>query len=637
MGDRGGVGQRRRRRAGERSGRPGFAAGRCLMLVAMVLALTLVARQPAEAQATAGQTLTAEEQLAQKYAPIAYLKRQEFPCDPEGEPWLPAPVEIDFGDREVALRQAPGAVEVKRGIDGADLFGQDASHYIDLPGNPREPGCGYERHARERMAGQSPVVYAHIAKEPGQTGLGLQYWFYYYFNDFNDKHESDWEMIQLAFDADSAAEALTQEPVSTAFSQHKGGETAAWNGGKLRKEDGHPVTYPSRGSHGNYYAPGVWLGWGENRSGLGCDNTTGPSIRVAPEVRLVPDEVSGPDDPFAWSRFGGTWGQREAWVYDGPRGPNLNARWRAPIAWAEGLRDSSLRLDAPDALGPAPTAVFCTAVETLSDLYTQLKVYPAIVVGGLAALLALAGWLIYLAESTLSAAWGIYSRHLGTFVAIGAVLIPAGLIANGVHYLLVTNPPVETLVAVTEKAPFVPLILGLTLGNFQHLVSLIFVGPAVIEAVADIRAGRAPSFRRAYAAVFSDFRALLGAGLRVVGVVAGLTLTVVGLPWAVFWGVRWAFIGQAVILDDAGAGRAPAVSAGVVRGHWGRTLAIVAVLVFVAAVLGPLIGIPLMILVKAPLDLVNGLSGVVYAFSHPFAVIGGTLLYEQLRGAEGGE
>ncbi len=258
-----------------------------------------------------GRQASADLQLAQKYAPIVYLKRQKFECDLNGEPYLPAPVEIAFDDPTVALRLWPGHDEVKRGIAAADLFERDETHYVDLPGDPVEPGCGYERHARQRMAGRSPVVYAHVATEPGRSGLALQYWFYYYFNDFNDKHESDWEMMQLLFDADSAEEALTQEPVLVALSQHKGGETAPWDGDKLRKEDGHPVVYPSRGSHGNYYQPGIWLGWGEHGSGLGCDNTTGPSLRLAPEVRLVPDAVAGPDDPFAWSTFGGRWGQRE--------------------------------------------------------------------------------------------------------------------------------------------------------------------------------------------------------------------------------------------------------------------------------------------------------------------------------------
>ncbi len=210
--------------------------GRLLQQAILPLVL-LFASSPTlvAAQEPAPSAATADEQLAQKYAPIAYLKRQDFPCDPEGEPWLPAPVDIAFGDELVHLRQYPEATDLKAAPTAADLFEADASHYLDLPGNPREPGCSYERHARERMRGREPTVYAHIATEEGAPGLALQYWFYYYFNDFNDKHESDWEMMQLHFDADTVEEALTVEPVTIALSQHKGGETSAWDDQKLVK------------------------------------------------------------------------------------------------------------------------------------------------------------------------------------------------------------------------------------------------------------------------------------------------------------------------------------------------------------------------------------------------------------------
>src|SRR4029079_6563557 len=102
---------------------------------------------------------------------------------------------------------------------------------------------------------QRPVIYAHIATEVGQPGLALQYWFFYYFNDFNHLHEGDWEMLQLLFDAESVEEALTQEPVDVAFAQHSGGETADWDAPKLEREGTRPEVYASRGSHASYYGP----------------------------------------------------------------------------------------------------------------------------------------------------------------------------------------------------------------------------------------------------------------------------------------------------------------------------------------------------------------------------------------------
>ena len=54
--------------------------------------------------------------------------------------------------------------------------------------------------------------------------LALQYWLFYAYNDWNNLHEGDWEMIQLVFDARNAHDALTTAPTSVGYSQHEGAE-----------------------------------------------------------------------------------------------------------------------------------------------------------------------------------------------------------------------------------------------------------------------------------------------------------------------------------------------------------------------------------------------------------------------------
>src|SRR5262249_59654528 len=111
------------------------------------------------------------------------------------------------------------------------------------------------------------------AGKPGR--LALQYWFFYAYNDWNDKHEGDWEMIQLDFNAGSAAEALTRKPTEVGYSQHTGAERADWGAAKLQIVGGtHPVVYPALGSHANYYSSNLHLGR-SGAEGVGCDDTTG--------------------------------------------------------------------------------------------------------------------------------------------------------------------------------------------------------------------------------------------------------------------------------------------------------------------------------------------------------------------------
>ena len=69
--------------------------------------------------------------------------------------------------------------------------------------------------------GTKPTAYAHVATEKGR--LALQYWFFYPFNDFNNTHEGDWEMIQLNFDAPDAQQALETQPTEVGYSPARGG------------------------------------------------------------------------------------------------------------------------------------------------------------------------------------------------------------------------------------------------------------------------------------------------------------------------------------------------------------------------------------------------------------------------------
>ena len=102
-------------------------AARCRLLLPILAALIFPALAlPAAAQDVAAPS--AAERLAQKYAPIAYLKRQGTPCDTDGEPFLPAPVEVVLGDPAVALRQAPGRAVVAWGDGIADIGGREPSH-----------------------------------------------------------------------------------------------------------------------------------------------------------------------------------------------------------------------------------------------------------------------------------------------------------------------------------------------------------------------------------------------------------------------------------------------------------------------------------------------------------------------------
>ena len=132
------------------------------------------------------------------------LAPQAKACGP-GEAYRPTTVDIVLGRQDVLLRDPHGRL-VKRAPTSRDLWDLGTGYYIDLPGNPLNPGCGYEKQFRRWNDGRPPSVYAHVATDPSHPGkLAVEYWFYYTFNDFTDKHESDWEMAQVDFTASTPA------------------------------------------------------------------------------------------------------------------------------------------------------------------------------------------------------------------------------------------------------------------------------------------------------------------------------------------------------------------------------------------------------------------------------------------------
>ena len=255
---------------------------------AALIGAALVAAAPPPAAAAAPL-----ERLVERYSPILMLKRNDdLPCGKSGEQYLPASVEIMLGNPDVklVLRRKGRNVLVKLGPTSSDIAGLDENYYLDEPGVPYRPRCTYARESQRLTRGRRPVVYAHLARQPGLPGLALQYWFYYWFNRFNDLHESDWEGIQLAFEASTVEEALARGPTRVAYAQHGGGELADWDDDKLERRGTHPVVYVSSGSHASQYERALYLGRGRQGSGLGCDDTRPESFAVRPVPILVPHE-----------------------------------------------------------------------------------------------------------------------------------------------------------------------------------------------------------------------------------------------------------------------------------------------------------------------------------------------------------
>lgn len=610
-----------------------------------VLLVALLALAPWVVPVPATAAVAPAEELAQRYAPVVMVRAQDDPCDRQGEPYRPIAVDAVLGNPQVALRQVGNGDAVIRWAPTArDLHGLGTGVYLDFPGDALRPGCVFAADSA-RYAAAGTTVYAHVARQPDRPGfLALQFWFYWYYNDWNDKHESDWEFVQLLFRASTVDEALAGRPESVGFAQHEGGEVVPWTSDRLERDGDHPVVYASERSHASYTEPALFLGRGASE-GFGCDDTEGPSTRLRPDVVLLPDAPSGPDDPLAWLAFSGRWGERHAAPNDGPTGPASKPQWTEPVRWQEGLRESSVPIPGGSAGGPRVVDAFCAVVGGGSVLLVGIVASPARTLALLAVLAALLWFLLSRtswrrvdpeplvarrrAGEIVRAAVAVYRRRPAAFVAAGVVAVPVGVLAAVLSAVLVHLPVLGPAVRVSDDDAGVRALVSSAVA--AALLPVTFVLAAAVVA---LLLGRDAGPAAAYRAVGRAVPALASSFVPAALAVALLSLTVVGLPVAPWLAVRFAFLPQVTMLEEVRGRRALARSAALVRGRWWHTATVVA-LVWLG-VRGAALALALLLLVLLPglpLWTVSAVLAATEVVLVPLAATCLTYLYADARAA----
>lgn len=619
-------------------------------LLVLVAAALVLAPLPAVARAEpAGATFGAEvkvpgaaEKLAEKYVPITELREEtDPPCDTSEEQYQPTTVNTVLGNPTVLLQHAAEGGElttVRRAPTAEQIAGLGEGWYLNLEGKVLGDTCVYARAFKKlEEEGKAPAVtYAHIAREEGHTGFALQYWFFWYFNQFNDLHEGDWEGMQITFEAETPAAALHEEPSEIILFQHGGGERAAWEEGKVQKQGTHPVVYPAAGSHATFYDSAIYVENGQHGSGLGCDNTTGPLRELRLRPILMPAQVKS-TGPFAWTDYYGRWGEREKGYNNGPTGPQTKTVWREPFAWMAQQRTTSPRLPGGTIAGPQVTQAFCGTVAFASQLINLDAASPPTAVATVIVLLVLI--VLFVGVTTwrpvdidtlrqrralgqiIRAARQFYGRHW-------RVLVPVALFAL---VLIGSANALAGLVSETGSQTGSGLHLAWAdmLEQFVRPVAQALVAAVVIVVAREALRQRDVGFLQALRGVRERFWRVVGAQLLATLGVTLLALTVIGLPWAIWKLVGWSFVQQEVIFTDRGFRESFRASSELVRGRWFRTARVILVFYVLGVAAGPILTFAL-IFTALPLFWINVIGSFVFALLIPFTAMGETFLYFDL-------
>jgi hypothetical protein len=185
-------------------------------------------------------------------------------------------------------------------------------------------------------------IVAREARDPHSGTLWLQYWFWYFYNDYHlaanfGLHEGDWEMIQLRMAGDA--------PDLAVYAQHGNAQQKPW--AQVSKQGDTPLVYSARGSHASYFEAGL------HSTGVWFDVGDGTRFGHGVEV-IVLDDAALP----GWAAWPGKWGDTPGGIpgieSSSPPGPIGHAQWSDPQSL---LGKAAVAVAAAAPPAPPPVAV----------------------------------------------------------------------------------------------------------------------------------------------------------------------------------------------------------------------------------------------------------------------------------------
>lgn len=157
-----------------------------------------------------------------------------------------------FGGSPNLAFQAELTKSIKAGKDGLRNYTLDS-------GPSDGAGAWRDYHkilAKPGSSSKYPITgYVHVVSRDDR--LTIQYWYFYYFNDFWNRHQCDFELVGVHFKKGNAG---VFEPTGCVYGSHRGGCFRLWDDVKLAPNTTQPLAYVARGSHAFYPRPKL-EGW----------------------------------------------------------------------------------------------------------------------------------------------------------------------------------------------------------------------------------------------------------------------------------------------------------------------------------------------------------------------------------------
>ena len=180
------------------------------------------------------------------------------------------------------------------------------------------------------------------------------------------------------------------------------------------------------------------------------------------------------------------------------------------------------------------------------------------------------------------------------------------------------------LVMTGESIDVLVLFIVIAVILVVSFVAYALIEGALIHAVSEQSLGQTIGIGRAYRFAWRRLGAMIGAAILAGLAEIGMAITIIGIPAAIYFGVRWIFIWQAALFEGVGPRAALSRSSDLVRGNWWRVGGILFVVGIIAGAISWVLG-----LILGLIPVVGEIIGII--LPTPIAITGATLLYYDLR------
>ncbi|WP_419470261.1 SBBP repeat-containing protein [Candidatus Kuenenia sp.] len=347
---------------------------------------------PSPAPTPSPTTSPEEENLLEKYAPILYMHSKER-LHPTNVKVMLENSELyekickkekkdgtckKYKGEQVDTKDKKLTTDLLMNDYNMDDYNDDNYYYLQLKKKAEKKAKKEEWKERQTVYGRKFI------SEEDKTKTVLQYWFFYVYNDWSgsyeggNKHEGDWEMIQIILDSN-------KQPWKITYSFHRGGQTFLWDDKEVSKSDdgNHPLVYMTLGGHGCWNKPGNHKWYQEPATCMDCTDETADNGDVLhpdtmsnaeiDEIKtstkkyayVIEDMTDWTEENQDWIYWKGYWGKQTKKKmnnkrdYDiiygynsGPSSPpyidyiddEIGGRWEKPILWATSPKPSDYEI-----------------------------------------------------------------------------------------------------------------------------------------------------------------------------------------------------------------------------------------------------------------------------------------------------